>query len=128
MARGKVREISKGEQVGFKTYFYALRPLLAINWLEQGLGVVPTEFGALVDRIVTAPGLKAEIGRLIDAKRLGDESARGPHVAAISEFIEREIRRHENHRFDYAKPAAPASGLDQMFIASLREVWSSESA
>ena len=125
MARGTFKELSRGDQVGFKKYFYTLRPLLAINWIEQGLGVVPTEFGALVGQIVTSPGLKAEIGKLVEAKRLGIELALGPRVTAISEFIEVELRRHENRRFHYAKPVAPASELDQLFIASIQEVWSS---
>jgi predicted nucleotidyltransferase len=51
MAQGNYREYLKGEIVWRKKYFYVLRPLLAIRWLEAGLGVVPTEFGQLVEKV-----------------------------------------------------------------------------
>jgi len=123
MARGNFTKYLQAERVWTKRYFYVLRPVLAVNWIEQGLGVVPTEFGALVDRIVTSPGIKAEIVRLVEAKRRGDELDHGPRIAAISEFIESELHRYENHRFSYPSPAAPVSEMDQVFIAAIREVW-----
>ena len=126
MARGNFRELLKGDQVWVKKYFYVLRPVLAVNWIEQGMGVVPTEFGTLVDRVVTSSRLKAEIDRLVESKRRGDELDHGPRIAAISEFIESELHRYENHRFSYATPPAPADGLDQLFIEALQEVWSGE--
>ena len=43
MARGNVREYLRGETVWRKKYFYVLRPLLALRWLELGLGPVPME-------------------------------------------------------------------------------------
>jgi hypothetical protein len=50
MARGNYREYLKGERVWIKKYFYILRPLLAINWLEKEMGIVPTEFRKLVNQ------------------------------------------------------------------------------
>ncbi len=35
MAQGNYREYLKGEIVWVKKYFYVLRPLLAINWIEK---------------------------------------------------------------------------------------------
>jgi predicted nucleotidyltransferase len=52
MARNNVREYLKGERVWTKKYFYVLRPLLAVQWIERGLGVVPTEFQRLVDELM----------------------------------------------------------------------------
>jgi hypothetical protein len=126
MAHGNFRGYLQGDQVWVKKYFYALRPVLVVNWIEQGLGVVPTEFGVLVDRIVKSPGLKTEITKLVEAKRRGDELDHGPRIAAISEFIETELHRYQNHRFSYAVPAAPAGRLDELFNASLQEVWGSD--
>ena len=126
MARGNFKEYLKGDQVWVKKYFYVLRPVLAVNWIEQELGVVPTEFGSLVDRIITSPGLKADIDRLVEAKRRGEELDQGPTIPAISEFIETELHRYENHRFSHARPAAPVAGLDKLLIESIQEVWGSE--
>lgn len=49
-----------------KKYFYVLRPLLAIKWIEQGLGVVPTEFQVLVDKVVDLPELEGEMEKLVN--------------------------------------------------------------
>ena len=51
MAQGNVREYLKGERVWLKKYFYVLRPLLAIKWIEEGHGIAPTSFEALIERI-----------------------------------------------------------------------------
>jgi predicted nucleotidyltransferase len=52
MARNNYRDYLKGPEVWIKKYFYVLRPLLAVRWIERDLGVVPTEFQLLFDGIV----------------------------------------------------------------------------
>jgi predicted nucleotidyltransferase len=42
MAQGNIREYLRGEIVWRKKYFYVLRPLLAMRWIERGLGPVPS--------------------------------------------------------------------------------------
>lgn len=88
MARGNYREYLKGAEVWTKKYFYVLRPLLAIRWIEQSLGVVPTDFNSLVDTIVTEPVLRREIYTLLEAKQGGAELDSGPRIEPISDFIE----------------------------------------
>jgi len=44
-----LRNIFKVRQVRLKKYFYVLRPLLAVSWMEQGRGQVPVEFDVLLD-------------------------------------------------------------------------------
>jgi predicted nucleotidyltransferase len=77
-----------------------LRPLLAVKWVEQGLGVVPTEFQVLVDQVVDSSELRDEIGKLVAAKRRGEELDRGPRIGRISEFIEDELVRLESKQFE----------------------------
>lgn len=123
MARGNVREYLKGERVWTKKYFYVLRPLLAIQWIEQGYGVAPTAFGTLVERLVTDPALKTEIERLIEQKRAGAELDEGPRIPAISDFIEAEIARHEAQVERYKTNAPPYEMLDEVFRGALVDVW-----
>ncbi|WP_275364405.1 DNA polymerase beta superfamily protein [Xenorhabdus bovienii] len=47
-----------------KKYFYVLRPLLAVRWIEMSKGVLPIDFETLVAGTVDNPQLKAEIGDL----------------------------------------------------------------
>ncbi|HNB50707.1 MAG TPA: nucleotidyltransferase domain-containing protein [Anaerolineales bacterium] len=123
MARGNVREYLKGERVWTKKYFYVLRPLLAIQWIEQGYGVAPTAFGTLVERLVTDSMLKTEIERLIEQKRAGAELDEGPRIPVISDFIEAEIARHEAQEERYKTNAPPYDVLDEVFRGALIEVW-----
>ena len=123
MAQRNYRDYLKGEQVWIKKYFYALRPILAVNWIECNLGIVPTEFIALVNGLKLESNLKAEIYKLIDAKRARAELDYGPRIHCISDFIERELSRFEGITFNCDKAAAPIEKLDALFQAALNEVW-----
>ena len=126
MAEGNFREYLKGSVVWIKKYFYVLRPLLAIRWVERDLGVVPTEFEKLVEAVVDAPELREEIDALVRAKRAGEELDRGPRIETISEYIEAELKRLEHRRFEdeYDKPVAPIRELNHFFRQALEEAWS----
>lgn len=123
MARGNYRDYMKGEIVWLKKYLYVLRPILAVQWIEAGYGVVPTEFEVLVDRLIMEPKLKRAIGSLIAAKRAGQELDRGPRIDPISDFIDHEMERFENRKFNYDKPPDPTEKLDELFVNALAEVW-----
>ena len=58
MARGNFREYLQGDIVWVKKYFYVLRPLLAMIWIENGLGIVPTDFNVVVEKLQLDPELK----------------------------------------------------------------------
>ena len=126
MAQGNYRDYLKGPTVWLKKYFYVLRPLLAINWIEQGLGVVPTEFQVLVERVVDTAELKEEIEKLVEAKRRGEELDHGPRIEPISDLFERELARLEGQQFgqEHDKPVASAEEFNELFRSALDEVWS----
>ncbi|HSL85003.1 MAG TPA: nucleotidyltransferase domain-containing protein [Thermoanaerobaculia bacterium] len=121
MAEGNYRKYLRGDEVWVKKYFYVLRPVLACQWIERGLGVVPTEFSRLVDRLLEEPGLRRDIEALLRAKRNGQELDRGPRIDSISEFLERELERLAEVR-----PERPekqdSKALDRAFVAILSEV------
>lgn len=121
MAEGNYREYLKGEIVWVKKYFYVLRPLLAINWIEKESNVVPMEFGALVERCVRSPELKEAIEKLLERKIKGHELDRGPRIPAISDFVERELERLANNVIE-SKPKPDSEKLDGLFRAALNEV------
>jgi len=123
MARRNYRDYLKGERVWIKKYFYVLRPILAVKWIEQGMGIVPTEFDVLVDSLVTDTKLKKEIVALIEAKRKGEELDHGPRIAPISDFLEQELDRFEQYKPDLEKHSVPMGELDKIFFSALREVW-----
>jgi predicted nucleotidyltransferase len=51
-----------------KKYFYVLRPIFAMRWIEAGHGPVPIEFGRLVAATVPGTGLRGATDELVAAK------------------------------------------------------------
>ncbi|MBI4670943.1 MAG: nucleotidyltransferase domain-containing protein [Chloroflexi bacterium] len=123
MARGNYREYLRGEVVWVKKYFYVLRPLLALHWIEQGLGAAPTDFNVMVERLVTDPELRAAIDNLLAEKRAGAELREGPRIPVISAFIESEMARLEQFHVPRDPRPFPSEPLNELFRATLREVW-----
>jgi predicted nucleotidyltransferase len=123
MARGNYREFLKGPEVPRKKYLYVLRPVLAMLWIEQDLGAVPTEFPELVERLVEPGRLRNAINELLQAKRAGCELGLGPRIPAINEFLEHELERFEGKRVDYRSPVQSTHQLNELFRDALDEVW-----
>jgi len=123
MAQGNFREYLRGETVWRKKYFYVLRPLLAMRWIERGLGPVPIEFNRLVDATVEEPRVLDAIEQLLSEKRAGAELDRGPDSPALSAFIGTELERLEPA--GEAVPVAKSSfeHLDESFRQILAGLW-----
>lgn len=93
MARGNARGHLFKDQVKLKKYFYVLRPLLAIRYIERNEAPPPVEFEKLVDSV--APGeIRPGVRELLALKRKSPEMGLGSPVREINEFIESELDRH----------------------------------
>lgn len=122
MAEGNFREYLKGDLVRTKKYFYVLRPVLAMKWIEQKTGLVPTDFNILVQHLIKDPVLLSDIQKLLQEKKAGAELQQGPRIDSISRFIESELDRLL--KIKRAKEAqGPVSVLDDLFQSSLLECW-----
>jgi uncharacterized protein len=95
MARGNYREFLKGDTVWVKKYFYVLRPLLAIRWIENDPRPVPMEFEILVNAQVDSPEIKEAIADLLARKKAGHELDPQPKIEVLSRFIDTELARLE---------------------------------
>ena len=121
MASNNVRDQLRGETVRRKKYFYILRPLLAVRWIEQSRGVVPTEFERLVEGVVDDTNLRSEIDELIRIKRVGKEAERGPRFQIIDQFIEAELSRRDQAASVQAGSRTAIDALNEVFQAVLSE-------
>lgn len=115
MAKGNFREYLKGDTVSVKKYFYVLRPLLAIKWIEQSSNVVPMQFGVLVEDLLPNGELRDQIENLIERKKLGDELKREPRIDVISDFIESEMTRLASIVVDRRDEKPSMSYLNEVF-------------
>ena len=123
MAQGNFREYLRGPTVWRKKYFYVLRPLLAMRWIDRGLGPVPIEFDRLVAATVEEASLKTAIADLLAAKRAGAELDYGPRDAVLSGFAESELLRFERSAGGRQDPTPTDERVDVLFRETLREVW-----
>lgn len=103
MARGNAREYIFKDQVRLKKYFYVLRPLLAIRYIEAGMGVPPVEFEQLVEAV--APDeIKNGIAGLLNLKRQTPELGIGDRIPEINKFIAQDLETHASRFTGQGRP------------------------
>jgi uncharacterized protein len=124
MARTTVRQHLQGEMASRKGYFYALRPLLAIRWIEAGLGIVPTEFAKLLDANLVTSALGEAMKALVIEKAQAAELDQRPRIRLLDQFIEAELGRLKAASFD-KEPSPPIEPLDALFQSILTEAYGS---
>lgn len=93
MARGNAREYLFQDQVKLKKYFYVLRPLLAIRYIEKYSTSPPVEFERLVGEVCPQQ-LIPVVDNLIELKKRTPEFGYGDKIKEINDFVESELERH----------------------------------
>lgn len=96
MAKTNFRGYLREDMVPLKKYFYVLRPLLSVRWLEAYARPAPIEFGELLHLIDGQEKLVEDIHTLLEQKRRSPEMGLAPQVASIHGFIEAELQRLES--------------------------------
>ena len=82
------------EEVKYKKYVYALRPLLACRYIKDYHEVPPVMFDDLLKQNLPKD-LSLEIGKMFEIKTKSDEIDLNPKMPVIQKFIEDEIVRYE---------------------------------
>jgi predicted nucleotidyltransferase len=122
MAKTNFRGYLRSEDaVPLKKYFYVLRPLLSVRWIERHGGAAPIEFERLLDVIEDRPALVAAIRDLLARKRAAPELGTAAPIPAINAFIEEELARLEGFAGDKAKREAVVPSLNALFEQTLSE-------
>jgi predicted nucleotidyltransferase len=121
MARGNFREYLKKELVPLKKYFYVLRPLLAIMWLEKYDKPAPIEFEILRKLVSDNKPLDEAISYLLVRKRASLEKEYAPAMPVINEFIESQLARLEGYAEKAKGKDADFELLNRLFKAVLEK-------
>jgi hypothetical protein len=111
MAKRNYREHLRGERVRHKKYFYVLRPLLAVRWIDSGRGMPPMRFADLVAGTVDDAAVLAEINELLAIKMRAGEKEHGARRPLLNALIESELARAELAS-EYKKPEGEATQID----------------
>jgi predicted nucleotidyltransferase len=123
MAKTNFRGYLQADQVPLKKYFYVLRPLLAVRWLERHRQPAPIEFHRLLETVDGEPGLAAAIDDLLTLKRQSPELGLSPQVLPIQRFIEQELDRIEGLELPANDRPEVEPLLSALFRDVLRETW-----
>jgi predicted nucleotidyltransferase len=123
MAKTNYRGYLKADMVPLKKYFYVLRPLLSVRWLERYGTAAPIEFARLLHLIEDQPALLADIDALLAKKRAAPEMGLDRPVASIDAFIEAELLRLEASATDRVQRGNVLPELNQLFHHALAQAW-----
>lgn len=97
MAKTNYRGYLRDDIVPLKKYFYVLRPLLSIMWLEKYRQPAPIEFDKLRTLIADNETLNSCVENLLERKKTALEKELAPPVLEINQFIESELSRLEQY-------------------------------
>lgn len=115
MAKGNYREYLKKDVVPLKKYFYVLRPLLAIMWLERYDKPAPIEFDVLRKLVADNSLLDEAITDLLARKKVSLEKEYASAVPVINDFIESELKRNESYAASVTERDANFDELNTLF-------------
>ncbi len=110
----------KGERIKLKKYFYLLRAVLALRWIETSKSMPPMAFSELVNATVKDKLVRLEIDELLVIKGQADESHYGARRPAIDKLVLEVIANAEHMQFP--EPACRDSRLlDEFFRKAVLE-------
>jgi uncharacterized protein len=115
MARNVFENDLSGNEVKLKKYFYALRPLLACQWIIHNKTVPPMEFSTL-RILITDNNLNNRIDQLLDEKKISDEKTSIKPIDEIQRWILKTIGYCEENYNSLSPLKYDIAPLDSLFI------------
>ena len=118
-ANGTFKEYLQEEQVKYKKYIYALRPLLACKYIEEKHGIPPVRFDELLKQDIPEM-LSKEVEEMLRIKANSDEKDKHPKMPAIQKYIEEGIAKYGQIAKNRADDRTPDwTALDSVFLRIL---------
>ena len=103
----------QGDTVKVKKYFYALRPVLACQWIVDRQEMPPMEFAVL--RQLIPNELQSEVDRLLKLKEQGNEKLFISRITSIHQFVEGTIKYCEENGKNIQEKQNSTEQLDVLF-------------
>lgn len=123
MAKANYRGYLKSDAVPLKKYFYVMRPLLAIRWIETHKAPPPIEFERLLAGLQARPDLLADVSALLERKKASAEMDIAAPFPRLNQYIEAELDRLEGFG---KEPIDKSSGLElvnELFRSLVAQTW-----
>jgi len=119
MAKTNYRGYLKGDIVPLKKYFYVLRPLFSILWLEKYGTAAPIEFEKVLS-LVTDNQLLDEVHLLLERKKVSEEKMLAPSIAVLNRYIESQLSRLEDIKIPKTDRRLEMTQLNCLFQTVLK--------
>lgn len=120
MAKTNYRGYLREEMVPLKKYFYVLRPLFAIKWLEKYGIAAPVEFHKVLELVSDAELLET-IHQLLERKKASEEKMLAPAIPVLNKYIESELARLEGIKLPKTDRSMEMAQLNELFHLVLSE-------
>lgn len=118
-AKSTYSQYLQEERVNYKKYFYALRPLLAGQSIQEHQCPPPVLFDTLMKMDMPVE-LRGGIEALLELKKMSEEREAGEPIPVIQKFIADEISRQKIYLEDFADDRKTEWGyLDECFLKVL---------
>lgn len=114
MARNALEQL-EGSAVRLKKYFYALRPILAAQWIVAHRSIPPMEFHLLRQQPTLPADVSEEIDRLLAIKATAEERATLAPVPLLNNYIARALDTCHQAAASFPVPARTTEALDTAF-------------
>lgn len=121
-ANSTFKQYLQGDEVKYKKYIYALRPLLACRYIESNHSIPPVRFDDLRKQALPKE-LSEEIETMLARKAKSDEKEVNPKMPVIQSFIEEKIARYGQLSKSMADDRTPDwEALENAFLKVLEQV------
>ena len=107
------------ERMQVKAMFYALRTILAVNWIEKIGSPVPMDFWVSAERIIQSSEVREGIQQLYAAKSNTSEQAKVAMIPSLQSYCAQEIRRLEAIVPCFEHRIGPDEPLNRLFRQAL---------
>ena len=121
IAKNDFRTHLRASPLQHKKYFYVLRSLLTVLWLERHAAPPPLALPQLLSLLDPRSEALAAIEHLLAARQITPDLGMGPPIPAIHAFIAAELARLEAHAPVEQTLDASADELNALFLAILHE-------
>lgn len=112
LAFNKFEESLKEDKVKIKTFFYILRPLFCLMWIEKNASMPPMEFYRLLKDSDASDEIKDEIINLLNIKKETYEAFKINKIPVLWKFIEQKINYYKNYLKNMEKDSI--TGYDRL--------------
>jgi len=85
-AKSTFHKYLQGENVRYKKYIYALRPLLACEYIRNNHKIPPVHFDKLMEQEID-PLVRSAVADMLNIKANSNEGDLNPHIPVISDYI-----------------------------------------